>query len=66
MYKGLDMTTVVIVKCPNPNHNEVIVEKVGINVDGSEPVESVHLRKGEERTFYVHTHQFLRIKEVLI
>lgn len=61
------MTTIVTVKCPNPNHNEVVVEKVTKKVSGEEIVtETVHLGKGEQRDFYVWTGQDLRIKEVLI
>jgi hypothetical protein len=61
----LDMTTHVIVKCPNPNHNEVVVEKVSKGMDGVETVtERVHLAKGQEHTFYVYATQTLNIKEV--
>lgn len=61
------MTTTVIVKCPNPNHNEVVVEKVSKGLDGVETVsERVIIHKGEEHSFYVYANQDLRVKEIPI
>ncbi len=58
------MTTKVIVKSPKNNHLAVSVDIIGIT-DGAEPVTlSTTIPDGEERSFYVHSMQQLRIKEV--
>ena len=58
------MTTIVMVRSPKPNHMDIWVEMVnpitgeGVNGPGGRIVE------GEERQYYVHNGQDLRISEI--
>lgn len=59
------MTTKVIVRSPKNNHLDVQVDVVAVTTFGKEAAStSHHIPDGEERSFYVHSTQELRIREV--
>lgn len=59
------MTTKVIIRSPKNNHQAVAVHTIQKNSSGKEEVVGkTDIPDGEERSFYVHSTQDLRIIEV--
>jgi hypothetical protein len=59
------MTTKVIIKSADPNHEDLLIRIKGKTRDGVEMVTHIHtLTDGQELETYVHSNQWIEIGEV--